>query len=70
MTDEQKTKLKKLAAEMAQCVGMPPLAVGDWGLPKTTPAKALREIAKASELADAQCHDWSKRIMELVDGDR
>ena len=63
MTDEQKTKLKKLAAEMAQCVGMPPLAVGDWDLPKTTPAKALREIAKASELADAQCRDWAKRIV-------
>ena len=70
MTGEQKTKLKKLAAEMTQCVSMPPLAVGDWDLPKTTPTKALREIAKASEAADAQCRDWSKRIMELVDADR
>jgi hypothetical protein len=70
MTEAQKTALKKLAAEIAQCVGMPPLAVGDWDLPKTTPAKALREIATVSELADAQCREWSKRILELVDGDR
>jgi hypothetical protein len=70
MTEAQKTALKKLAAEMAQCVGMPPLSVGDWDLPQKTPASAQRKISSVSEIADAQCRNWSRRIVELVDADR
>ena len=70
MTDEERSKLIRLASEMVLCKDMPPHCVADWDLPKTTPAKARREIDSVSQIAHAQCREWSKRIMEIVDADR
>ena len=70
MTDEERSKLTKVAAEMVRGNGMPPYCFGDWDLPKSTPAKARREIDAVSQIAHAQCREWSKRIMEIVDAKR
>ena len=70
MTEQEKTTLKRLAAEMLRQQGMPPFCIADWGLPKTTPLNARKQIAEASYTAHEQCRDWAKRIVELVDRDR
>ena len=68
MTDEQtKSRLIKLAAEMARGDGMPNEFISDWNLPKTGTVGARVEIMRATKHARSQCHYWSRRIMEIVD---
>ena len=68
MTDEQKSVLIKLAAEMVRGESMPHEFVEDWDLPKTTPARARKEIALSSSLAHWQCREWGNRIRKIIDG--
>ena len=68
MTDEERSELKKLAAEMVLCRNMPPNYIGDWDMPSPKSRKACREITRVSEVANDQCKEWSKRIMAIVDG--
>jgi hypothetical protein len=70
VTDEERSKLTKVAAEMVLGNGMPPYSFGGWDLPKTTTVKARREIDSVSQIAHAQCREWARRIMEIVDADR
>ena len=69
MNDEQKkSRLIQLAAEMAHAKEMPLEWIGDWqNIGKATPMKTKREIEAASKIAHAQCREWSRRIMEIVD---
>lgn len=66
LSDDQKSRLIKLAAEMVRGEGMPSDFVEDWDLPKTTPMKTRRKIQKSSATALAQCHEWANRIMDVV----
>ena len=68
MTDEERSKLIKLASEMVLCQNMPPHCIGDWDMPAPKSEKACREIARVSQAAHDQCRAWSKRIVALVDG--
>jgi len=67
MTDEQRSALMKLAAEMVLCNNMPPEHSSDWLLPKTTPVTARREITAVSRVAHSQCKNWSKRLVKIID---
>ena len=69
MNDEQKkSRLIKLAAEMARGYGMPNEWIRDWqNIGKATPIKMRLEIEGAAQIAHAQCREWSRRIMEIVD---
>jgi hypothetical protein len=68
MTEEERSKLMKLASEMVLCQNMPPHCIGDWDMPAPKSAKACREITRVSLASHDQCRTWSKRIMEIVDG--
>jgi hypothetical protein len=68
MTEEERSKLMKLASEMVLCQNMPPHCIGDWDMPAPKSAKACREITRVSQASHDQCRAWSKRIMEIVDG--
>ncbi len=68
MTEEQRSELMTLAAQMALCQNMPPHCLGDWDMPAPKSAKACREIARVSQASHDQCKAWSKRIVALVDG--
>jgi hypothetical protein len=57
LSDDHKSRLNKLAAEMVRGEGMPREFVEDWDLPKTTPVKAKREIHAASATSLAQCRE-------------
>jgi len=70
MTDEERSKLIKLASEMVLCRNMPPDCIGDGDMPAPKSRKARRAITEVSEAAHNQCKSWSKRIMEIVDADR
>jgi hypothetical protein len=70
MTDEERSKLIKLAGEMVLCRNMPPHCIGDWDMPAPKSRKACRAITEVSEAAHNQCKSWSKRIMEIVDAKR
>jgi hypothetical protein len=68
MTEEQRSELMAIAAQMALCQNMPPHCIGDWDIPAPKSAKACREIARVSQASHDQCKAWSKRIVALVDG--
>ena len=70
MTEEQRSELMTLAAQMALCQNMPPHCIGDWDMPAPKSGKACREIARVSQAAHDQCRAWSRRIMALVDAKR
>jgi len=70
VTEEQRSQLLKLAAEMVRCEGMPPYFAGDWDLPKTTPVTARRKISEKSQISHAQCKNWSRVIVSILDADR
>ena len=72
MNDEQKkSRLIQLAAEMAHAKEMPLEWIGDWqNIGKGTPMKTKREIEGAAKIAHAQCREWSRRIMQIVDDGR
>ena len=68
MTDAEIATLRKLAGEMIRCVGMPPEWIGDWdNISKRTPKKTKRHIEATAKEAQAQCREWGRRIIALVD---
>jgi hypothetical protein len=68
MTEEQRSELMTLAAQMALCQNMPPHCIGDWDMPGLKSQKVRREISRVSQASHDQCRIWSKRIMAIVDG--
>jgi len=67
MTESQRSLLLQIAAEMVHGKGMPPEWIGDWeNIAKTTPMKTKREIESAAKELRKQCHEWSRRIMSIL----
>ena len=68
MTEGQRSLLLKIAAEMVRGDGMPPEWIGDWqNIGKATPMKTKREIEFAAKESRAQCREWSRRIMQILE---
>ena len=71
MTESERSRLLQIAAEMVHGKGMPPEWIGDWdNIAKSTPMKTKRQIERAAKESRQQCHDWSRRIMEALNGNR
>tara|TARA_R110000868_G_scaffold368788_1_gene631923 strand:- start:337 stop:567 length:231 start_codon:yes stop_codon:yes gene_type:complete len=66
ITDEQKSDLLRLAAEMIRGDGMPFEFVDDWNLPESTTTKVRREIAFSSSRARRKAHAWGRRLVSLL----
>jgi hypothetical protein len=67
MTESQRSLLLQIAAEMVLGKGMPPEWIGDWkNIGKMTSRKTEREIEAAAKESRKQCHDWSRRIMQIL----
>ena len=67
MTEGQRSLLLQIAAEMVHGKGMPPEWIGDWeNIGKATPMKTKREIEFAAKESLAQCREWSRRIMQIL----
>lgn len=70
MTESQRSLLLQLAAEMVHGKGMPPEWHGDWdNIGKTTPMKTRWEIDRKARESRTQCHDWSRRIMKILNAE-
>lgn len=68
MTEQQKSLLIELAAEMVRCQHMPSEFVEDWDIPKSTPMKTRRAIQASTSIARSQSVQWANRIRRIVDG--
>ena len=67
MTESQRSLLLQIAAEMVHGKGMPPEWIGDWeNIGKATPMKTKREIEFIAKTSQAQCRDWSRRIVSIL----
>lgn len=67
MTPQQRSALIKLAADMALGNGLPPESLAEWGLPKSTPVAARREISRQSQHVHQLAIQWAKEIVRIVD---
>lgn len=70
MNESQTSQLIKLASEMALGKNMPREFLVDWNLPASTSHGTLRKIEASAKDARAQCLEWSKRIMSVVNEDK
>lgn len=64
---EIKSRLIKLAAQMACREGMPSYYRGDWDLPRSTSRKTFRKIAKSAEIAQDQSRIWAIELKKIID---
>lgn len=67
MTPKQRSALMRLAGEMALGNDLPPEPVAEWGLPKSTPLAARREIGRQSKRVRELAIQWAKEIVRIVD---
>ena len=67
MNDKQRSALLHIAAQMFMGDGLPPEFVADWGLPKTTPVTARRQIQRRTEETRRCANRWAKEIMRILD---
>lgn len=71
MTDDEiESELVKIAAECFRKNAFPPMVVGDWTLPKTTPKTARREIQRNLSKIDSGIHSIGMRLKLLVEAMR